>query len=130
MQEQRAVMGWTLVRVTFGVLLSLGHGLPKALSGAKNLTANVAEMGLPFPAFFAWCATLTELVGGLLIAVGVLTRPAAAFASFTMLVALYDHRVDPFAKAEKALLFFAVFVAITLAGAGPWSVDAKLRRRA
>jgi putative oxidoreductase len=129
MMERRAVVGWTLVRICFGLSLSLAHGVPKLLSGAKNITATVAAMGLPFPPFFAWCATLAELVGGLLIAAGLFARPAALFASFTMMVALYQHRADPFSKMEKALLFFTVCAAVTIAGAGPWSLDAKLRRR-
>jgi len=128
MQGQRAVVGWTLVRVIFGLSLALAHGVPKVLSGAKGLMEDVAALGFPFPPFFAWCATLTELVGGLLIASGLFARPAACFASFTMLVALYQHRADPFSKMEKAVLFLAVCAAVAIAGAGPWSLDAKLRR--
>ncbi len=130
MQERSAVVGWTLVRVTFGVMLSLAHGLPKATGDMGRFAGSVASLGFPFPTFFAWCATLSELVGGLLIAVGLLTRPAAALAGFTMLVATMRHRPDPFSMMEKPLLFLAVFVAIMVAGAGPWSLDARLRRKA
>jgi putative oxidoreductase len=47
-----------------------------------------------------------------------------------MLVATMRHRPDPFSMMEKPLLFLAVFVAIMVAGAGPWSLDARLRRKA
>ena len=129
-QGKGAALGWTLVRVTFGLMLSLAHGLPKARGDMGRFAEGVANLGFPFPLFFAWCATLTELVGGLAIAVGLFTRPAAAFAAFTMLVATYRHRPDPFSAMEKPLLFLAVFVAVILIGAGPWSLDAKLRRKA
>jgi len=130
MQSQGAALGWTLVRVTFGLMLSLAHGLPKARGDMARFAEGVANLGFPLPTFFAWCATLTELVGGVLIAVGLFTRPAAAFAAFTMLVASIRHRPDPFSLMEKPLLFLAVFVAVVLVGAGPWSLDAKLRRKA
>ena len=63
-------------------------------------------------------------IGDILVAVGLLTRPAAALAAFTMAVALYRHRVDPFAKSELALLYFVVLVAIVVRGPGRYSIDA------
>jgi putative oxidoreductase len=130
MECRHAVLGWTLVRVVFGVLLSAAHGLPKVMDGVTRHTNTVTSLGFPFPSFFAWFSALVELVGGFLIAVGLFTRPMALLAASTMVVALYRHRADPFSGMEKAVLFLAVFVAMSLAGAGPWSLDAKLRRRA
>jgi putative oxidoreductase len=130
MQSRSAIVGWTLVRVVFGVLLSLAHGLQKVTGDMTPFITRVGSLGFPMPTFFAWCAVLTELVGGLLIAVGLATRPAAALASFTMLVAAFRHHPDPFAAMEKSLLFLTVFVAMLIAGAGPWSLDARLRRKA
>jgi putative oxidoreductase len=130
MQGQRAMLGWTVVRVVFGLTLALNHGWGKVSSGdLSGFAEGVARLGFPFPLFFAWCAALAEFLGGLLVAVGLLTRPAAAMAGFTMLVALYNHRADPFGKMELALLFLSVFVAAILIGGGPFSLDAKLRRR-
>jgi putative oxidoreductase len=130
MQGRQAVLGWTMVRVVFGVLLSVAHGLPKVMDGVERHTNTVASLGFPFPAFFAWLSALAELVGGLLIAMGLFTRPAALIAVSNMAVALYRHQADPFARMELALLFLAVFVAMGVAGAGPWSLDAKVRHRA
>ncbi len=129
MQGQGGALSWTLIRVTFGLMLCLAHGIPKGTGDMTPFIARVGSLGFPFPTFFAWCAVLTEIVGGVLIAVGLFTRPVAAFASFTMLVAAYRHRPDPFALMEKPLLFLTVFVALIIAGAGPWSLDAKLRRK-
>lgn len=125
----KSAVGLTLIRVVFGLSLALGHGLPKLTGDMSKFATGVAQLGFPFPTFFAWCATLAELVGGLLVAVGLFTRPAAAMAGFTMVVALYRHRADPFGRMELALLYLAVLAAIALIGAGPWSLDAKVRRR-
>ncbi|ADO73684.1 DoxX family protein [Stigmatella aurantiaca] len=129
MQGQRGVVGWTLVRIVFGLSLALGHGLPKVTGNMAGFAEGVAKLGFPFPLVFAWAAALSELLGGLLVAVGLFTRPAATLGAFTLAVALYRHRVDPFGTMEKALLFFSVMVAVVLAGPGPWSLDAKVRRR-
>jgi putative oxidoreductase len=129
MQGLQGVAGWTLVRLVFGLSLALGHGLPKVMGNMAGFAEGVAKLGFPFPLFFAWCAALSELVGGLLVAVGLFTRPAATLAAFTLAVALYRHRADPFGTQEKALVFLAVMLAVVLAGAGPWSLDAKVRRR-
>ena len=42
-----------------------------------------------FPAFFAWMGGFSEAVGGLLLALGLLTRPAAFLVCCTMLVAMF-----------------------------------------
>ena len=54
---------------------------------------------------------------------------AAALAAFTMLVALFRHRADPFARMEMALLYFTVMATAVVVGGGAISLDAKLRRR-
>lgn len=132
MQGRQAVLGWTVVRVIFGVLIAASHGLPKVMDGVERHTNTVASLGFPFPALFAWLSALTELVGGLLIAAGLFTRPAAIISILNLAVALYRHQQqgDPFSRMEMALLFIAVFAAMGIAGAGPWSLDAKVRHRA
>jgi len=132
MQSRQTVLGWTVVRVSFGVSLAVLHGLPKVMDGVERHTTTVAALGFPFPALFAWLSALGELVGGLLIAAGLFTRPAALIAIANLAVAVYRHQSqgDPFARMELALLFMAVFVAMAVAGAGPWSLDAKVRHRA
>ncbi len=42
-----------------------------------------------FPAFFAWMGAFSEAVGGLLLVLGLLTRPAAFLVCCTMLVAMF-----------------------------------------
>jgi len=117
-------LAWAFTRFVFGASLSFFHGFGKVFEGKiEGLTKTVETLGFPAPTFFAWAASLTELVGGILIAVGLLTRPAAALAAFTMIVALYRHRVDEFARMEMALMYLSVFVLAVVFGGGRYSLD-------
>jgi putative oxidoreductase len=118
-------LAWALVRVVFGLSLAVFHGWGKVSGGVDKLVGTVEKLGFPYPEVFAWCAALAEFGGGLLVALGLLTRPAAAAAAFTMMVALYNHRVDPFAKSEMALLYLSVMLAAVLLGSGRYGVDAR-----
>ena len=128
-------IGWALLRVVSGVLLAT-HGWAKIAGTPESpgfalgsFTEKVAALGIPMPEFFAWAAVAAELVGGLMIAVGLLTRPMAAVAAFTMAVAVWSHADDPFAQQEKALLFLVIFFVFLLGGSGPVSFDDWIRAR-
>jgi putative oxidoreductase len=119
----------TLLRVFAGLSLALAHGLGK-LPPSERFVAGVADLGFPAPALFAWAAGLSEFLGGLLVAAGLATRPAAAFACFTMLVAAFGrHAADPFDKKELALLYAAIMLAFVLVGAGRFGLDALVRKK-
>lgn len=129
-----------------GFGLALAHGWPKIerfLSGESGpFVEGVAALGFPYPTVFAWAATIAELVGGLLIALGLLTRVAAGFAAFTTFVAAFlRHRlahqtlaffgVKPIAaeilegwgNPERAALYLLIFLALLLMGGGRFSLD-------
>ncbi|RKH65259.1 DoxX family protein [Corallococcus llansteffanensis] len=127
---ERIALGWTVVRAVFGLTLAFGHGLGKVTGDMSGFAGAVERLGFPAPTFFAWCAALAEFLGGLCVALGLVTRPAALVAGFTMGVALVQHHADPFGKMELALLYLTVMVAAVIIGGGPFSLDARLRRRA
>ncbi len=71
---------------------------------------------------------MIELVGGVLIVVGLFTRPVAFVLSGTMAVAyFYAHFPQGFFPilngGELAALYCFVFLFIAAAGGGTWSVD-------
>jgi putative oxidoreductase len=71
---------------------------------------------------------LLELVGGVLIVIGLMTRPAAFILSGYMAVAFFMvHFPLSFFPAlnhgEAALLYCFVFLFLAAAGPGPWSLD-------
>jgi putative oxidoreductase len=116
-------VGLLLLRVFTGTAFAVAHGYGKVSDLAK-FTASVARHGFPMPAVFATAAALSEFLGGLLLAIGLLTRPAAAALLFTMGVAgFFIHADDPFKKKELAFAYATVAFAILAAGPGRYSVD-------
>jgi len=112
-----------LIRLFFGIAMALQHGLGK-VPPSEKFVGGIEAMGLPFPFVMGWAAGLSELVGGILLALGLLTRPSAFLLSITMLVAAFiSHAGDPFAGKEKALMYLVVFVAIFISGGGRFSID-------
>lgn len=123
-----------LVRLGAGLMLA-PHGWAKLMSGPAGLAGGLAQQGLPAPTLLAWCATLAELFGGLFVALGLLTRPAAAAASFTMVVAWATmHLADAAqigagangARFEYPFVLSICFLAVAIAGGGRYSLDAVL----
>lgn len=123
--------GLLVVRLTVGGYMAASHGWGKIFGGAgfgpsAEMISGVAGLGFPAPTVFAWAAALSEFLGGALIALGLLTRPAAAMMAFTMLVAAFGVNSGWSAR-EMALLFFAPCLLLLLIGAGRISVDRFLR---
>ena len=129
-QTSRPVdIGLLILRLGVGLPLAFAHGTGK-IPPSAGFIEGTAGMGFPVPVVFAWAAGLSELVGGLLLALGLATRPAALFVAITMAVAFFvRHGPDPFADGEKALLYLVAAVTLVATGAGKYAVDAVFRRR-
>ncbi len=93
----------------------------------------VAGLGFPAPTFFAWAAALSEVAGGVLLALGLCTRFAGFFLACTMGVAVFVFHKIPIASVYTTqhitLLYFWVFAYYALAGAGRLSLDGVMRSR-
>ena len=110
--------------MAFGSALALSHGLGKLEAPAQFILA-LTKRGFPLPGVFGWAALLSEFAGGgILLALGLLTRPAAGFVLITLTVAAFDiHSGDPFAKRELALAYAVVALTLLIAGPGRFSLD-------
>ena len=75
-------------------------------------------------------AGVLELVGGVLLLIGLFSRPVAFVLSGMMAVAYFMAHNTPFFSpmlngGEAAYLFTFIFLLLAAAGPGPWGVDAK-----
>lgn len=82
----------------------------------------------------AGVAGVLELVGGALLLVGLFTRPVAFVLSGLMAFAYFiGHAGDGFwpvlNNGALAVIYCFVWLYISAAGGGPWSLDAMMRRR-
>jgi putative oxidoreductase len=116
-------IGLLLIRLYGGFAMAFGHGLRK-MPPSEGFINGTAEMGFPFPSFFAWMAAFSEFGGGILIAIGLFARPSSFFLGMTMLVAAFiRHGADPFGRQELALFYLVFALLIFFTGPGKYSID-------
>jgi len=116
--------GLLLLRLWFGLALAFSHGLSK-MGDLPSFIAAVERRGIPLPALTAPFAAASEFIGGLLLALGLFTRPAGLAVFATMLVAAFHvHAADPFSKKEFALAYGVAALVLAIVGPGRFSVDA------
>jgi putative oxidoreductase len=127
-----AFLGPTLARLTVG-LVFIGTGWGK-LHNLGDVTDFFASLHIPAPGFNARLAASTEFFGGIAVLVGLGTRLAALPMAFTMVVAILTAKRGDITGLTALVGFeewsyLVFFVWLALAGAGPLSLDALLRRR-
>jgi putative oxidoreductase len=125
-----AELGPLAVRVIVGTIMA-AHGLQKVQAGPANFGAFLGQMGVPLPTLMGYVVTLVEVVGGVLLIVGLLSRLAALVLTIDLVVAILLVKVNVGflsppqggAGAELVLALIAGFLVILLAGPGRLSVD-------
>lgn len=108
-------------------LLFMAHGTMKLLG--------FPDSGRPGPELFSLMglAGALEIVGGILLVLGLFTRPVAFILSGQMAAAYFmAHAPQNFFPikngGESAILFCFVFLYLAAAGAGAWSLDAARKK--
>ena len=116
-------VGLPILRVFIGAAL-LTHGWGKMFGGLGGFIEGVGKMGFPAPTVLGFLAAFAESFGAILLAIGLLTRPAAFLIVATMAVAVFGaHGGQGFAKQEAAWLYLVPALFFLLKGAGQWSLD-------
>jgi uncharacterized membrane protein YphA (DoxX/SURF4 family) len=140
-----------LIRVMVGAVF-VSEGIQKFIYPDALGPERFAAMGFAAPAFWATLVGSTEIVAGLMVTLGLLTRAASLALAAVMLVAivttkipiLLGHDIGPFrvrsldtygfwsmaheARTDWSMLLGSFFLIIV--GAGPWSLDARIGERA
>jgi putative oxidoreductase len=124
------------LRIGLGGIL-WAHGMQK-LFGAFNglgISGNAAffdKVGYSPGMFWGTLVGCTEFIGGILLAVGLFTRPAALAVVIFLINAVYFTSKNGFfwtkVGSEYSILLLLVAFYMLIRGAGPWSLDRKLGR--
>lgn len=127
---------WPLVRIATG-LFFVPHGMQK-LFGAwgGNIAATAAgfaKQGLEPAMFWAYYIGCLEFFGGLLLTIGLLTRPVAALFVGFMFVAAFHVTIQrgwfwTGGGMEVPLYLMLICLALVIRGGGALSVDSALGR--
>lgn len=118
----------SLLRIV-AALIFLMHGSAKLIGFPASGTPQ------PDVGTLLWIGGVLELVGGLLLLVGLFSRPVAFILSGEMAVAYWMFHAPqstfPLQNGgDAAILYCFVFLLIAAAGPGPWSLDARIRKPA
>ncbi|MET9297369.1 DoxX family protein [Streptomyces sp. NPDC003077] len=126
--ERAAPHALALFRVVVGLLFAC-HGAASLfgiLGGAGGTGATVEAGSWP-----GWYAAVIQLVGGVLVLVGLVTRPAALISSGSMAYAYFSAHAGeglwPIQNGgELAAMFAWAFLLLIFTGPGAWSLDGLL----
>lgn len=136
-----------LIRIIVGGIF-LAEGMQKFLFADALGAGRFAKIGIPFPEVMGPFVGCVEIIGGLLILAGLVTRIAAAVTLVSMVVAIVSTKGPvlvghPFAgfslqkldrygflsfvhEARTDLLMIFCLVFLLIVGAGRWSLDARI----
>lgn len=123
-----ASLALAILRVVLGYIFVM-HGWQKYNDiGIAGMQAGFGQMGVPNAEVFAVLVIILELVGGVLLIIGFLSRPIAALLAVEMVGAwVLVHAPNGFFVSENGyelvLILAAAALTIVLAGPGRFSLD-------
>lgn len=132
-QARFSHVGALVIRVGVGSFIAFFHGWHKLVEGVAYLQSgtrwpllhDIETLGLPAPVAAAFAATFTQLLGGIAVAAGFLTRFASLAIAMSLLVAAYSN-LQMAKDNQLALLYALIFFGFALYGGGWYSADARL----
>jgi len=119
-----------LLRIAAGLGLIV-HGWPK-IQDPMKLVGMVESLGFVPGAFWAVALAATEFIGGILLVLGLLTRPAALAATIVLVVTVYFHWVvqsQGWGGSEKSILWATMTFLLFVRGGGAFSIDNRLKKQ-
>lgn len=125
--EALAPLSYTLIRVALGLIL-IPHGYGKVFgTDAVHAANNFVHFGWAYPLAWAYFIGVLEFFGGILLVLGLFTRPVALAFAIEMAVicfaVLWPHWGWVHRGMEYALFMGVVALAIFFRGGGAWSLD-------
>ena len=124
-------LGFLLLRLSIGIML-IHHGYEKLENIENFADAFVRPLHLPFPIFFSYVASFSEIVGSWLIIFGLVTRLGALAILGTVSFGIYHALVTAGFNIylfELLVLYWGGAACIVLCGGGNFSIDHLILRR-
>ena len=120
-------LSYPLIRFVAGAMM-VPHGYAKVFGGIEGTTKFFASVGLEPALTLAWYVGLLELVGGVCVAFGFLTRfISAQLVGLLAVATFYIHLPSGFLWVkggfEYPLFWMVIMIAITIQGGGKLSAD-------
>ena len=140
--DSLGALAYPFLRFCYGAFF-IPHGWSKIVAGSVakydaagmlvgGTAAGMMKMGFPAPEALAWYIGLLELVGGAMLAVGLLTRlMAIQFVGFMFVAAFVVHAGNWFWTAkgmEMPLILMVIGIVIAIRGGRQLSVDRALSK--
>lgn len=116
------------LRIGFGILMIPTYGYGKLINFSERHESFYDFLGIG-SAFSMGLAIFAELFCSILLILGLLTRLATIPLIITMLVVIYIHDWQLFAKQELSPAFLTAYIGILLLGPGKYSLDHFLFRK-
>ena len=119
--------GLAFLRISIGSVFVI-FGFGKIMGGIPGLSQWLGKLNFPFPMLLAYLAAMTELIGGIMLILGLFTRFSAVSLAFTMMMAIIVHIMDGdgFRSFSHALTQFLIMISIIIMGSSRYSLDYKL----
>lgn len=127
--EKLADPSVTLLRVIAGLALVM-HGWGK-IQDPTGMAGMLEGIGFWPGSFWSVLVSVTEFFGGLMLALGFLTRPAAVAIAINLAVTIWFHWIlkeQGYGGAEKSILWTAIAFYFAVHGAQGWSIDRLLKK--
>jgi putative oxidoreductase len=140
-RDATASLGILALRLLVGVMMLVGHGIPKIQQYSERKDTFYVPDFFPFkymsPPVSLMANIGAEVGAVILIALGLATRPAAFLLGFSMVIAVFGfHGTAPWFVSpptivdtkELGLLYLIPMVVLIITGSGAYSIDATLHR--
>ncbi|MES2441042.1 MAG: DoxX family protein [Verrucomicrobiota bacterium] len=140
-RDATASLGFLALRVLIGLMMLVGHGIPKIQNFAARkdffYVPDFFPLKLMTPPMSLVTCIGAEVLASVLIIIGFATRPAAFILGFCMVVAAFGamgstpwFQTSPtlIETKEMSILYLIPMISIILAGAGGYSLDALVHR--
>ena len=115
-------------RVFVGLFFAIHGAMKFGLIGKMNIAGVATAMGLPL--WLMIIVAIIELVGGLMILLGLFTRVAATFTAIDMIGAIiYAHIPKGILTGELAIIYLMTFLVLISQGGRIWRIDSLFMKK-